>query len=103
MPVLHQSVADEAKLGLYPRALAIEHGIRIAGGGVCLIAPLFAVEVDLLIASAARGWLAAAILVPGPQALHAGPGFNEGSIDREVIRREKLLDPGLRQDGRHEL
>src|ERR1035437_6170947 len=42
-------MADVTKLGLHARTFAVEHGIRIAGGGVCLVAPLLATEVNLLI------------------------------------------------------
>ena len=68
---------------------------------MCLIAPLLAVEVDLLIAPAACGKFA--ILVLGFEALHAGPGVHQHAVDLEVIRRKKRFDIGLRQGRSHEL
>ena len=37
------------------------------------------------------------------EALHAGPGFHQSAVYREVIRRKKLLHVGLGQDRGHEL
>ena len=37
------------------------------------------------------------------EALHAGPGFHQSAVCREVIRRKKLLHVGLGQDRGHEL
>jgi hypothetical protein len=37
------------------------------------------------------------------EALHAGPGFHQSAVCREVIRQEKLLHVGLGQDRGHEL
>src|ERR1035437_7780176 len=85
-------MADVTKLGLHARTFAVEHGIRIAGGGVCLVAPLLPTEVNLLIAPATRRRLAASGGFLRLEALHTGPGFHQRAIDREVIRRQKLLD-----------
>ena len=69
-----------------------------------LVAPLLAAEVDLLIASRRpREVRSVTAALPRLEALHAGPGFHQRAIDREVIRRQKLLDVGLRQDRRQEL
>ena len=37
------------------------------------------------------------------EALHRSPGFDQGTIDREVLGREQLLHPGLGQYGGQEL
>jgi len=76
-------MADEAELGLHSRPFAIEHGVGIAGGGVGLVAPLLTSKVDLFVAPTASRWFA--ILVLRPEAFHAGPGFHQCTIDREVI------------------
>ena len=72
-------------LASMPEPFAIEHGIGIAGAGVCLVAPLLASEVDLFIAPAVRRRIT--ILVLKFEALHAGPGFDQRAVNREVVRR----------------
>lgn len=55
MPVFHQPVSDEAKLGFLALPLLVEPGVRIGGRAMRRVRPLPAMEVGLLIASAALG------------------------------------------------
>src|SRR4029077_14064215 len=96
--VLHQGMADVTKLGLHAGTFAIEHGVGIAGRGMGLVAPPLTTEVDLFIAPAARWRFGVTCGLLGLEALRAGPGFHQRAVNREVIRREKLLDVGLCQD-----
>jgi hypothetical protein len=59
------------------------------------VGPLLAAEVDFLVPStASRRWLLTA--APGLEALQARPGFDQRSIDREMIVGQKPLELGLR-------
>src|SRR4029453_3330389 len=99
MAVLHQGMTDEAELGLHARSLAVEHGIGISGRGGGLVGPLLAPEVAFLVpAPASRRWLLTA--APGLEALQARPGFDQRSIDRDMIVGQKPLDRGWLQDPR---
>src|SRR5690606_17200393 len=68
-----------------------------------LVRPGLAVEVTLGIASAALRAGIVIALVPGPEALHAGPGLDQGAIDAEMLTRQQPLDPPQRQDLAQEL
>jgi hypothetical protein len=67
-----------------------------------IVRAFLAMEVRSGIASATlRRRFAGAVL--WLDALHRGPGFDQRSIDREVIVRQKLIHLGLRQHRRKEL
>src|SRR5919112_1631876 len=59
--VLHQQVAHIAELGCLSSGFAVEPGIGIGGGGVCLVAPPLAAEVPRAVPPR-LGWLIAAVL-----------------------------------------
>src|SRR5262249_51827442 len=63
---------------------------RIGGRGVRVIAPLLAVEVALAIAPAALWRRLSTVL--RPEALHRGPGFDQGPVHAEVLVRQQRLD-----------
>src|SRR5476651_680130 len=68
---------------------------------MAIVRALLAMEVRFGIASAAlRRRLARAVL--RLDALHRSPGFDQRTIDREVIARQKLIYFGLRQHRRQE-
>src|SRR3954465_12237226 len=90
----------ERQLGFLAAALAVEPGIRVGGRGMGVVAALLAVEVLLAIAPAIRRRARAVLR---PEALDAGPGFEERAVYREMLGREQRLDPRLRQHGGQEL
>src|SRR3954467_12770765 len=55
--VLHQQVAHIAKPGCLSSGFAVEPGIGVGGGGVCLVAPPLAAEVWTCPALVERHWL----------------------------------------------
>ena len=94
--------------------LAVEPGVGIGGRGMRIVRPLLAMEIGFLIASLSRGraprlliapaaswWLTRTVL--GLDALHRRPRLDQRAVDREVIARQKPLDPGLRQHRAQEL
>src|SRR6202023_4444712 len=83
-----------------PAPCGIQPSITIRGRGVRLVAALLAAKIPLTIPSGSRR-LATAVL--GAKALHAGPGLNQRSIDREVVVRQQRFDRGLVQHRGHEL
>src|SRR6476659_4199854 len=95
-------MTDEAKLRLLAFALAVEPGIGIGGRSMAIVRALLAMEVRFGIAPAALcRRLARAVL--RLDTLHRGPGFDQRTIDREVIARQKLIHLGPRQHRREEL
>src|ERR1700722_10910384 len=102
MTVLHQPMPDEAQLRLLAFALPVKPGIGIGSRSMAIVRAFLAMEVRFGIAYAAlRRRLARAIL--RLDALHRSPGFDQRTIDREVIARQKLIHFGLRQHHRKEL
>jgi hypothetical protein len=92
-------MADEAELGLHARALAIEHRVRIGGTGVGVVAVLLAAEINSSLRPPPdEGGASPAAL--GLEALQARPGFDQCSVDREMIVAQKPFDFGPRQNGR---
>jgi hypothetical protein len=66
---------------------------------LCLVAPPLAAEVPRAVPPR-PGWLIAAIL--GSEALHAGPGFDQRAINREVLTRKQPLHLWGDQDSAQE-
>src|SRR3954471_18264380 len=97
--VLHQQVAHIAEPGCLSSGFAVEPGIRVGGGGMCLVAPPLAAEVSRTVPPR-FGCLTAAVL--GSEALHARPGFDESAINREVLTRKQPLHFWGDQDGAQE-
>src|SRR6478736_4363149 len=74
-------------------ALTVEPGIGIGGRSMAIVRALLAMEVRFGIAPAALcRRLARAVL--RLDTLHRGPGFDQRTIDREVIARQKLFTLG---------
>ena len=65
-----------------------------------LVAALLAAKLAFAVAAGIRRLIRA---IFAPKALHRGPGLDQGSIHREMIVREQLLDPGLVEHRDHEL
>lgn len=89
--VLHQQMCDMTELRRLARRFAEQPGIGIGGRGVRRIAPLLAMKVALAMA-AGRGRLTAAVF--RAETLHAGPGFDQRAIDREMLRRQQWHNRG---------
>src|SRR5689334_3528947 len=93
--VLRHQMSHVTKLGFLARTLAEEPGIWIGGRGMRVVLALLAMEVALSIASTtailaiARGRIAAVLW---HKALHAGPGLDQRTIDREVLAGKQLAD-----------
>ena len=94
--VLHQSMADKAQLGLHPRSLAVEPGIRVGRATMRLVGALLAPEIGRRVASAVAA-IATSRRLLRPEALHRSPGFDQRAIHREVLARQQSLDPRLGQ------
>src|SRR6516165_11250079 len=88
--ILHHHVPYIGQLCRLTQPLAIEPRIRIAGRGVRLIAALLAVKIALAIATRRRRFAATVLRA---EALHAGPGFDQRAVNREMLARQELLDP----------
>ena len=93
--VLHQPMADEAKLRLHPRPLAVQPGVRVGCAAMCLVGALLAPEIGWRVASAASAIATDRLL--RLEALHRSPRFDQRAIHREVLARQQSLDPRLGQ------
>jgi hypothetical protein len=76
-------------------------GVRVGGRGVAVVAAPRAVEVAAGVAPAVGWWLV--LITLGPEALQAGPGLDQGPVDREVFAAQKLPHPRLVHNRRQEL
>ena len=90
-------MAQIRQLRLLPRALLMQHGLRVGRRRVRIVAPPFAVEVDRGIPGILGG--AARLGGSAPEAFQAGPGFQLGPVHREVFIREQAGCPGLGPHG----
>ena len=100
VPATHQRVPHERQLGLLAAPLAVEPGIGVGGRGVGLVAARLAMEVLLAVATRVGRWGGAVLR---PEALGAGPGFQQRAVHREMLGREQRLDLGLCQHRGQEL
>ena len=73
--------------------------IRIGGRGVAGVGPVLAVEVSARVATTIW-WLVLIIL--RAEALQAGPGLDQGAVDREVLAAQELPNPRVAQHRRQE-
>src|SRR4029453_5140345 len=73
-------------------ALAEQPRITIGGRGVGIVPALLAAEVGFAVAPAAGTTVTA--FTSWPEALHRGPGLDQGAVDREVLIREQPADLG---------
>ena len=85
--ILHQHVAHEAEPRFLTMTFAKQPRIRIGGRGVAGVGPVLAVEVSARVATTI-GWLVLIIL--RAEALQAGPGLDQGAVDREVLAAQEL-------------
>ena len=83
MAVLHQAMADEAKLGFLARSLAVEPCIGIRRRDMRLVRPLLAMEVGFGIAAATGRRVIRAI--PWLKTHQRSPRFDQRPVDREVL------------------
>jgi hypothetical protein len=97
--ILHQQVAHEAEPRFLTMTLAKQPRIRIGGRGVAGVGPVLAVEVSARVATTV-GWLILIIL--RAEALQAGPGLDQGAVDREVLAAQQGLDLRVAQEGGEE-
>jgi hypothetical protein len=94
--VLHQPMADKAKLGFHARLLAVKPRIRIGCTLVRLVGTLLAFKVCRRVAPAA-GCAAHIRRFLGPEALHRDPRLDQRAINREMLAGQQSLDPRLGQ------
>ncbi len=94
--VLHQPMADEAKLGLHPWPLAVQPGVRVGCAAMCPVGALLAPEIGRRVTPAAPRATCIRRLI-GLEALHRCPRLDQRAIHREVIARQQPFDPGLSQ------
>jgi hypothetical protein len=83
--------------GFFARPFAIEACFRVGGRDMGIVGTPLAMEILLTIASG-TGRFARAVL--WPKTLGARPGFQQCTIDREVLARQQALDLVLRQHRR---
>src|ERR1700756_5789053 len=80
----------EAELGLFARPLAIEPRLWIGSRGVGVVRALLAVKIRLPVPSVSiRGRFIRAIL--WLEALHRRPGFDQRTVDGEMVSAQKPL------------
>src|SRR5664279_4401054 len=95
VPVFHGHVAHVAELRLPPSRLAIETALRIGCARMRHVRALLAAKIPAI------PFVVAAIL--SPKTLLRGPGFDQGSIDREMLVRQERLHLRVVQKLRHKL
>ena len=78
--VLHDRMSRETEAGLLAPALLEQLGFRIRSALMRLVAALLTMEVHPRVTTAWR-----LLFVFGPEALHARPAFNQGSVSAEVL------------------
>lgn len=86
--VLHQGVPLVAQDRGRVVALAVEAGIGVGRARMGVVAARPAFPIGLGVASAARGRLVVRAVL-GSEALLAGPGLDQGAVDREVFLGEQ--------------
>jgi YaiO family outer membrane protein len=95
--VLHQGMAEKRHLIAVP--FGVDAGIRVGCGLVGGVGALLPLEIDagVLGSGAFRGLSVLGIF--GPEALEAGPGFEQGAVNAEVLLAEQVACPRLREHG----
>lgn len=101
-PVLHQTMPHEAQLRFLAFPLLVEPCVKIGGRDIRVVSMLLAVEVRFRIAPATLDRRRAQTVLR-PDAVHRCPRHNQRAVHREVIARQKRLDPGLGQHRRQKL
>ena len=87
--VLHQGMTHIAELALITLGLLVDPAVWIRRRGMGLVGAFLPSEVDIRITATAFRRVIGSIL--RSEALHRGPGFDQGSVHRKVVVRDQLL------------
>jgi hypothetical protein len=93
MTVLAHPMTHVTELGSRAGTLSIEHGLRIRGRGMRIVAARLTVKITGLIASAATRLIIRPIL--WPVAAVRGPGLDQRSVNAEMLVAEQSRGVGL--------